>query len=91
MYMAIFGDRFRISGKRAFFLIERNLPRVLYPAEAAQFIIFVMKISITVVGTTFTYAFLLNQDSTLRGEDIDEIMGTFGPAALTFIICAFIA
>ena len=27
----------------------------------------------------------------MAGEDIDEVMGTFGPAALTFIICGFIA
>ena len=89
--MAIYGDKFRVSGKRAFFLMERNLPRVLYPAEACAFIIFVMKISITVVGTTFTYAYLLNQSSTMAGHDIDEIMGTFGPAALTFIVCFFMA
>ena len=60
MYMAIYGDKFRTSGKRSFFLIERNLQRVLFPAEAGAFVIFVMKISITVLGTTFTYAYLLN-------------------------------
>jgi solute carrier family 44 protein 1 (choline transporter-like protein) len=39
-YMSIYGEKFIISGKRSFFLIERNLPRVLVPSRAGNFVIF---------------------------------------------------
>jgi hypothetical protein len=50
-----------------------------------------MKISITCIGTTFTYAYLLTMNSSLAGEDIEEVMSTFGPAFITFAVCAFVA
>uniref|UniRef100_A0A7S2Y2B5 Choline transporter-like protein n=1 Tax=Fibrocapsa japonica TaxID=94617 RepID=A0A7S2Y2B5_9STRA len=80
---AIYGYSFCKAARKAFFLIARNILRVVAVALVGNYILFIGKLVITVVTTFLAFLVLDSME--------DELHGLYGPIIFTFLLAYFVA
>lgn len=91
IFISIFGEAYGLSARRSFFLILRNNRRITVPSAAGWYVVTVIKLTICLTGTAFTFGWLMNQNSTLQGQETDLLVSPIGPALYAFLVSSFVS
>jgi hypothetical protein len=90
-FQSIWGDSFSVSGRRVYYLKRRSGQNTKKMTTAGNFFIWISEMAITLVAPAFVLFWILFQDHSFIGENLDHVTSALGPAVAALIAGAFIA
>ena len=90
-FMAIWGDSFGPSSKKVYYLKQRSGQNIKKMTTAGNFMVWVSQMTIALAGPTFVLYWIIYQDHSLYGENLDHITSALSPVVFTLIGSAFIS
>ena len=79
-YQMIWGTAFNVSSKRGFFLISRGPPHTLVPVHSAEFILWLVQVTLFLSSPIFVYYWILHTSLLLTGEHTKTVTSVAGLA-----------
>lgn len=89
--MGLFGTRYLVSAKKAYFLVFRNKQRLGLALQGGDLLAVYIKLVVALSGICFTLWYFLFEGSTFTGRSIKDLSSITGPALLSVIACWYVA
>jgi Plasma-membrane choline transporter len=90
IFIAIFGESYYESARKSFYLINRNRERMFVPAVAGDFGMLIIKLTITLSGSSLAFSLVTLSTNTPLGHPTSQLVAPVFIWLISFIVCFYV-